>query len=447
MENKGLIVMFDMPKNKAHLHQLCAQTGAFLPFSESTSVLAEKLRVGKKEAANRICYQAMEGCDGTHDGAPDVLTLRRYERFAKGGPGMIWFEATAVLPEARANPRQLYITKENISAFAQAVEMIRSVCLRENGFEPLIFCQLTHSGRYSKPQGTPAPLIAYNNPIFEKDKPISADRIVTDEYLDAVSDALANGALLAEQAGFDGCDIKCCHRYLNSELLSAYDRRGRYGGSFENRTRLLRESVQKAMQVCASDFLVSTRLNIYDGFVYPYGFGVACDGTLTPDYTEPVKLVKALADAGMPILNITMGNPYVNPHVNRPFAQGLYEPPEEPLCGVQRMLEGTAVIKKAVGDIPVICSGLSFLGATAANCAAAYIENGAFDFAGFGRETLAYPNIAKDIVGNCTDTKKMCICCGKCSELMRAGGTPGCIVRDAKVYAPMYREKVTEAVK
>ncbi len=439
--------MFEMPKNKEHLEKLCKQTNTFLPCADSMAVFAKPLRIGGKTAANRICYQAMEGCDGTADGSPDVLTLRRYERFAKGGPGIIWFEATAVLPEARANPRQLYITKENVCAFSQAVEMIRSVCMRENGYEPLIFCQLTHSGRYSKPQGVPAPLIAYNNPLFEKDKPLSAECVVTDEYLDSVSDALAQGAYLARQAGFDGCDIKCCHRYLNSELLSAFNREGRYGGSFENRTRLLRESVQKAMSLCGEDFIVSTRLNIYDGFVYPYGFGVSDDGTLTPDYTEPVRLVKELVGMGMPLLNITMGNPYVNPHVNRPFAQGLYDPPEEPLFGVQRMLEGTAIIKQAVGEIPVICSGLSFLGAAAPACAAAYIEKGAFNFAGFGRETLAYPNIAKDIVGNCVENNKLCICCGKCSELMRAGGTPGCIVRDARVYAPMYKEKVTEAGK
>ena len=437
--------MFEIPKSKEEFFMLGQKTGTVLPWTDDFSVLSTPLCDGKKQAPNRICYQAMEGCDGTADGAPDALTLRRYERFAKGGAGIIWFEATAVCEEARANSRQLWITKENVSAFADAVNMIRETCLRENGYTPLIICQLTHSGRYSKPHGTPAPLIAYNNPLFEKDKPIAAERIVSDEYLDTVSEMLSDAAVLAEKAGFDGVDIKCCHRYLNSELLSAFNRTGRYGGSFENRTRLLRESVQKAIAKCAKDFIVSTRLNIYDGFEYPYGFGVNKDSGLTPDFTEPVRLVKELVSLGMPLINITMGNPYVNPHVNRPFAAGLYDPPEEPLFGVQRMLDGTAIIKKAVGDVPVICSGLSFLGITAANCTAAYIENAGFDFAGFGRQTLAYPEIAKDIVNNNIQQNKLCICCGKCSELMRAGGTPGCIVRDAALYAPMYKEKVKNA--
>lgn len=442
---KGGIFVFEIPKSKEEFFVLGQKTDTVLPWTDDFSVLSTPLCVGKKQAPNRICYQAMEGCDGTADGAPDALTLRRYERFAKGGAGIIWFEATAVCEEARANPRQLWITKENVSAFADAVNMIRETCLRENGYTPLIICQLTHSGRYSKLNGTPAPLIAYNNPLFEKDKPIAADRIVSDEYLDTVSEMLSDAAVFAEKAGFDGVDIKCCHRYLNSELLSAFNRTGRYGGSFENRTRLLRESVQKAISKCAKDFIVSTRLNIYDGFEYPYGFGVNKDSGLTPDFTEPVRLVKELVSLGMPLINITMGNPYVNPHVNRPFAAGLYDPPEEPLFGVQRMLDGTAIIKKAVGDVPVICSGLSFLGITAANCTAAYIENGGFDFAGFGRQTLAYPDIAKDITKNNIQSNKLCICCGKCSELMRAGGTPGCIVRDAALYAPMYKEKVKNA--
>lgn len=445
VRKEGGIIVFEIPKNKENLLALCKQTNVTLPYADDFGVLSQPLKVGKKQAPNRICYQAMEGCDGTADGAPDTLTLRRYERFAKGGAGIIWFEATAVCEEARANPRQLWITKDNVSAFAAAVKMIRETCLRENGYVPIIICQQTHSGRYSKPNGTPAPLIAYNNPLFEKDNPIDASRIVTDEYLDTVSEMLSNAAVLAEQAGFDGVDIKCCHRYLNSEMLSAFNRTGRYGGSFENRTRLLRESVQKSIAKCGKDFIVTTRLNIYDGFPYPYGFGVNKDGRLTPDFTEPVRLVKELVDLGMPLINITMGNPYVNPHVNRPFAAGLYEPPEEPLFGVQRMLDGTAEIKKAVGNVPVICSGLSFLGITAANCTAAYIENGDFDFAGFGRQTLAYPDIAKDIVNNNIQANKLCICCGKCSELMRAGGTPGCIVRDAALYAPMYKEKVKNA--
>ncbi|MBQ6065573.1 MAG: flavin oxidoreductase/NADH oxidase [Clostridia bacterium] len=406
-----------------------------------TAVLAQPCEVGGKTAPNRLVCQAMEGCDGTFDGVPGELTQRRYRRLAEGGAGVIWFEATAVMEEARANPRQLWLNEKNLDAFRRQTEAIREDAFRANGYAPLIVIQLTHSGRYSKPNGAPEPLIAYHNPIFEKNTPIADERIVTDDYLDRVGEALVNAAALAAKAGFDGADIKCCHRYLNCELLSAYDRPGRYGGSLENRTRLLRESIAGAMQVCPSEFLVSSRLNVYDGFPYPYGFGVSPEGGTDFDPVEPAALLRQLSAQGVKLLNITMGNPYFNPHVNRPFAVGPYPAPEEPLAGVARMLNGTAALKQAAPGIKLICSALSYLGPAAPDVAAGYIENGGFDFAGFGRTIFAYPDFARDILRTGGMKKeKCCICCSKCSEIMRAGSTPGCVIRDAAVYGPLYRE-------
>ena len=419
------------------------QLATGLPFLQDAAILRTPLVVDGKQIPNRLVCQAMEGCDGTPDGSPDTLTKRRYDRFAKGGAGLIWFEATAVMEEGRANPRQLYIHENNLDDFKRQVETIKETALKTNGHEPLIIMQATHSGRYSKPNGKPAPLIAYNNPIFEKENPIAADRIVTDDHLDRVGEALVQGAILAEKAGFDGVDIKCCHRYLNSELLSAYERGGKYGGSLENRTRLLRESVQGAIQSCGKDFMVSSRLNVYDGFAWPYGFGVSRDGSLDFDPTEPDWLIKELYSYGVRLLNITMGNPYFNPHVNRPYAQGGYPAPEHPLEGVSRMLSGIAALKKSNPDMALICSAISYLGVAAPNVVAAYIRNGGFDLAGFGRTIFAYPDFAKDILKTgAMDKNKICICCSKCTEIMRTpGGTPGCVIRDRELYGPIYQKQ------
>lgn len=417
------------------------ELSAGLPFSDDTSVLASPLKIGTRLVNNRLACQAMEGCDGTPDGRPDTLTARRYDRLARGGAGVIWFEATAVLPEARANPRQLFINENTLDSFKHQVEEIKNTALRENGLEPIVIMQATHSGRYSKPEGKPAPLIAYNNPVFEKDNPISFDRILSDDDIDRVGEALVNGARLAEKAGFDGADIKCCHRYLNSELLSAYNRPGRYGGSLENRTRLLRESVSGAIKSCNKDFIVTSRLNVYDGFPYPYSFGVSADGSLDFDPTEPIWLLKELQKSGVELLNISMGNPYFNPHVNRPFALGGYEPPEHSLLGVSRVLNGTALLKSQVPQLKIICSALSYLGVAAPHVAAAYIENGGFDFAGFGRTIFAYPDFAKDILKNGEMKKEnCCIACSKCTEIMREGGTTGCVIRDRDTYLPIYQK-------
>lgn len=417
-----------------------AAMNAGLPYSEDYKCLGDPVTVEGRVAPNCIVCQAMEGCDGNADGTPGELTERRYLRLAEGGAGIIWFEATACLREGRANPRQLWLYEDNLDAFAALAEKIREAGTKANGYAPLIIMQDTHSGRYSKPDGKPAPMIAYNNPVFEKDNPLPQECIVTDEYLDRVGEALVRNAILAEKAGFDGVDIKCCHRYLNSELLSAYKRSGRYGGSFENRTRLLRESVKGAVAGTSDSFIVTSRLNAYDGFEYPNGFGVKKEGGTDFDPTEPIALIRELYSLGMRLLDITMGNPYFNPHVNRPFAAGPYEPPEHPICGVARMLEGTAELKKAVPEMKIISSGLTYLGVAAPEVAAAYISEGKFDFAGFGRMILAYPDFARDILsGSGLDPKKICICCSKCTELMRSGSTPGCVVRDG-IYTALYRE-------
>lgn len=411
-----------------------------LPYSEDTLILKESVKIGSKTAPNRLACQAMEGCDGNADGTPAELTFRRYKRLAEGGSGMIWFEATACREDGRANPRQLWIRKDNLDSYKKIVNDIREDALKANGYAPMIIMQATHSGRYSKPHGFPEPLIAYNNPIFEADKPIDKSRILSDSEIDRIGEALIESSKLAEEAGFDGVDIKCCHRYINSELLSAYERDGKYGGSLENRTRLLRECIAGAMQVTGKDFIVSSRLNVYDGFPYPYGFGVSKNSGVEFDPSEPTWLLRQLREMGVELLNITMGNPYFNPHVNRPFALGAYDPGEHPLEGVARMLHGIAALKKEVPELKIISSALSYLGVVAPEVCAGFIKDGGFDFCGFGRTILAYPDYARDILETGRMKKeKICICCSKCSEMMRAGGTPGCVVRDS-LYTDIYRE-------
>ena len=418
-----------------------ATLGRKLPFEEDLSVLAQPMEICGRMTPNRLVCQAMEGCDGELDGAPSELTRRRYLRFARGGAGMIWFEATACQEDGRANPRQLWLREDNVPAFRKLLEEIRQEAIAANGYAPLIIMQNTHSGRYSKPHGVPAPIIARNNPIFEKENPIAQERVITDEDLDNVKQALIHGAQLAVEAGFDGVDMKCCHGYLNSELLSAFTRENsRYGGSFENRTRLLREIVAEAIAICPKDFIVSSRLNAYDGFPYPYGWGVKQDGSLEMDLSEPIRLIRMLADSGVKLLNITMGNPYVNPHVNRPFAKGGYEATEHPLEGVARMLEGIGQLQKAVPEVALISSALTYLGAAAPQVAAGYIRQGSFAFAGFGRLIFANPDFANQILREGKlDGKKSCIACSKCTELMRNGSTPGCVIRDP-LYTELYRQ-------
>lgn len=412
--------------------------GISFPLSDDTSVLKQPAEFCGVISPNRLAIQPMEGCDGTADGAPGELTIRRYHRFALGGAGIIWWEATAVVPEGRANPRQLMITEQNVDEFKSLVEETRNIAIKETGINPVMILQLTHSGRYSKPEGKPAPLIARNNPIFEKDNLIDKSRIVTDEYLKRLPDCFARSARLAAKAGFDGVDIKSCHGYLMNELLASHTRKGEYGGSFENRIRLFIDSISAAKS--ASTAFVTTRMSLYDGFPFPYGWGSGADGK--PDLSEPLRLVDILHNRlGLQLIDFTVGNPYVNPHVNRPFDSGPYIPDEHPFEGLARINECISMVKKEFSKLTVIGSGYSYLRKYSANLAAGMVKNGVADIAGFGRMAFAYPDFAKDIMEKGSlDIKKCCIACGKCSELMRAGAVAGCVISDHEVYLPVYNE-------
>lgn len=413
-----------------------------LPLSEDVSCLGDKVKIGDTVVANRIAIQPMEGCDGTPTGEPDELTLRRYDRFAGSGAGLVWAEAVAIVEEGRANPRQLYIREDNIDAFKRMNDRIREISMKENGFAPIIIMQATHSGRYSKPQGTPAPLIAYNNPLFEKDNPIDKSRIITDDKLFFLEEQFGKAAKMAEEAGFDGIDVKCCHRYLNSELLSAYTREGAFGGSFDNRTRLLRNGIKNATDATGKDFIVTTRMNVYDGFEYPYGWGVKEGTGKDIDLTEPLKLIDILHnELGVKMVDVTIGNPYVNSFVNRPADATAALSGEHPLVGVDRMYKCVGDVQKAFPNLVVMGSGVSYMRQFSGNLAAGAIGEGMMTMQGFGREAFAYPEFAKDLITKGElEKNKCCITCGKCTELMRAGGVAGCVIKDSEVYMPLYKQ-------
>ncbi|NMA24053.1 MAG: NADH:flavin oxidoreductase [Clostridiales bacterium] len=402
-----------------------------LPASKVRDILSSPVRVGNTVIKNRIVIQPMEGCDGTVRGAPDVLTNRRYHRFSESGAGLIWFEAVAVEENGRSNPRQLWLTEQNKELFKRLVFDIKNHAFAVSGSAPVLIMQATHSGRYSKPNGVPEPRIACNNPIIEKDKPLPPDRIVTDDEIKRIEESYAVCVRLAEEAGFDGVDIKCCHGYLNSELLSAYTRKGEYGGSFENRTRFFRNCVDIAKANTGSDFIVTSRLNIYDNVPYPYGWGMSMDD-IEPDLTEPIRLIDEL---GLDMLNITMGNPYHNPHVNRPVE----------ITSVRRMLELTKKIQDAFSKKEIILSAVTYLKEKAGYYAAKAIEEGYCTMVGFGRMAIAYPGFAQDMLDGTFDRRKVCITCGKCTELMRCGSVTGCVVRD-QYYTDLYKEVMAKCV-
>lgn len=429
------------------LRKLAASLSLDMPMQENVSILGQALKIGPLTAPNRLAVNPMEGADGDSAGNPGELTLRRYKRFAAGGCGVLWVEAIAVVPEGRANPRQLWLHDQSKDAFANMVAEARKAAREsiDSRHRPIIVAQLTHSGRYSKPEGVASPIIPQRDPIKNTKQAIPDNwPIVTDDYLDGLVEAYVKAAKLAFEVGFDAVDIKACHGYLISELLACYNRQGRYGGSFENRTRLLLAIIDAIHQQLGKDRIITTRLGIYDAIPYPYGWAVDKNDYTKPDLTEPKKLFALLSRRNVPMINVTIANPYYNPHYSRPYDKpiiGGYEPPEHPLRGVERMIRLTSEIQRAFPQMTLVGSGYSWLQHLMPYVGAAVLENGMAGIIGAGRLALAYPDFAKDIlIKGKLDSNKVCIACSACTQIMRDGNTTGCVVRDNKVYGPIYKQ-------
>jgi NADPH-dependent glutamate synthase beta subunit-like oxidoreductase/2,4-dienoyl-CoA reductase-like NADH-dependent reductase (Old Yellow Enzyme family) len=399
-----------------------------------------------KVIPNRFCLEPMEGCDGGADGSPGPLTFRKYNRFAAGGSGLIWVEATAVVPEGRANPRQLMLTEQNKEQFKQLVADIRSNARDEAGqpIKPFLVLQLTHSGRYSKPEGKAVPLIIYHSPVLDPTHQLPSDYpLVSDEYLDQLQNRFVAAAELANECGFDAVDVKSCHGYLLHELLSAHTRQdSKYGGSLANRTRFLRETVRRIKEKMPR-LIVTTRLDIYDAYPYPYGWGMKNDGSLTPDLAEPRELVRQLAELGVTMFNFTFGNPYFNPFIGRPFdypSQGGALSPEHPLVTIERNIRLTREMARSFPALTIIAVSFSWLRELFPHIGAALLKNRTCSILGIGRLGLANPNYANELFKTGQIKQEhTCITCSSCTQIMRDGGMSGCVIRDS-LYEPIYRE-------
>lgn len=432
-----------------------------LPFDEEVRVgphapLAQSHTVNGFTIGNRWCVLPMEGWDGTPDGLPTELTTRRWQRFGISGAKLIWGgEAVAVRPDGRANPNQLMISENTVGALADL--RLDLVAAHEERYDTsddlLIGLQLTHSGRFARPHTHRGlePRIMYRHPLLDPKFGITDDTaVMSDDELDRLVDDFIRAAQLACQAGFAFVDLKHCHGYLGHEMLSAYDRPGKYGGSFKNRTRFLREIVA-GIRAEVPDLGIGVRFSAFDWIPfkpgedrigtaetyengeYPYAFGG--DGTGTGiDLTEPRLFVDLLNELNIQLVNISAGSPYYVPHIQRPAlfppSDG-YQPPEDPLVGVARQVQVTAQLKKHRPELTMVGSGYSYLQEWLPNVAQYVVRTGMTDFVGIGRLALSYPDLPADVLaGNPLQRKRICRTFSDCTTAPRNGLVSGCYPLD-----------------
>ncbi len=411
--------------------------GLDIPYQDDLAPLLDGIRLEGRKVPNRLAVLPMEGADAEEAGGPCGSTRRRYVRYAAGGSGLIWVEATAVRPDGLSNPRQLLLTERTIGAFARLVDETRAAARKEWGPEhqPLLVLQLTHSGRFAKPEGAPRPRIVQHNPHLDPLHGLPADYpLVPDSELASIRDDFIEAADLASSAGFDGVDVKACHGYLVSETLAAHGREdSRYGGPFENRTRLLLETVRLIREEIPGH-AVTCRLSATDLVPFPYGFGMDPDSPERMDLAEAKALVGLLAEAGVGFLALSLGIPAWKPHIGRPFDEPVPDgpvPPEHPLEGIARHLGVASELQLAAPKVAVVGAGYSWLRSFGPGVGAAMVGAGRTSVVGWGRGALAYPGLAADLLRKGRlDPRKTCTTCSLCSHLLRRQAPVGCVVRD-----------------
>ncbi|MCL2539123.1 MAG: hypothetical protein FWE66_02175, partial [Oscillospiraceae bacterium] len=393
------------------------------------SLLSEPIEVEGKLIPNRFVVQPVECGDSEPDGAPGELTRRRYLRFVGGGAGLIWMEATAILRELKSHPKQLVLTWETLEGFKGLIGAMKEAALTRNKIPPLVVVQLSHPGRSC----IEVSKAASDREIWDKIKPPHGRKeVASDAEIEQMPKVYGTAVRLAKLAGFDGVEIKACHQFFVSELLSARHRPGRYGGSFENRVRHLKEALAAA-RAESEDMFLTLRLNLYDGIPYPDGFGMKEGAGFEPDMEEPLRLLAEIKEEfGVELVNCSSSSPAWQwfPDVGS-SGDPLFSMPDDPLKNGARMHRFASEIKSAIPEMKVVATGFSHLRQYAPAVGAGMIERGEADLLGFGRQALAYPDFVRDITAfGGLEKEKCCIGCGGCHRLLGAESPVGCVVRD-----------------
>lgn len=359
--------------------------------------------IGKRVAQNRFVAQPMEGNDGI-GGAVSPRAIRRYVKLAEGKWGIIVIEALSIDAESLARKDQMVINREHLDGFKTLVSEMKKADPNS-----IILFQITHSGRKSGK--------AFSHPTAMYD-PQEGEHLLTTEELEDIQRKFVDAVLLAEEAGADGVDFKLCHGYLGCEMLRpANIRDDKWGGSFENRTRLLRESVEQIRaRLTRDDFILGSRISYYEGI--RGGCGTASADDAVEDLAEMDEVIRLMASMKLDYLNVSAGIPGLTSEITRPTNTSRWF--------YLHQFRYARRAKAIAGDMKVFGSAYTVLQEESLAAAEENLVRGDADFIGWGRQTLADPLFPSRVIGG--KDVDYCKLCSGCSKLMVKQEQVGCII-------------------
>ncbi len=361
-------------------------------------------RIGSLELKNRMVVSAMGVNLAEEDGSCGERLRAFHEAHAKGGAGLIVLGTTGVAwPHGGNQPRQAAISEDRhipgLRALAEAVHRHGGKVATQLHFGGLVGVEDMKAGRPvwipSYPLMKPSDLADGMLPEEAAKSPTAGAldvklHVMTPEDITALIDKFAQAARRAREAGLDGVEIHGGHGYIISEFLSPHtnNRDDDYGGSLQNRARLLLEIIAAVRREVGDDYPVWCKLDTGE---YGKAEGISlADACATARLAEAAGVDAITASAYHDTSKGALHSESNIPHV-----------PE-------RMVPGAIAIKQSV-SVPVITSGR-----IEPESAERHIRDGHFDFFGMGRKLLADPELPRKLAEGRPRDIRPCVYCYCC---------------------------------
>ena len=383
--------------------------------------LLEPLQIGGRTLQNRFFIQAMETNMEDPTGNPSENTTQRYIDLAQGEAGMITLEAISVTRESRGRDNQLMIMPANLGPLTTFMDRVHAA----NPKSVVVF-QLTHSGELSHP--------GFSRRVTPNPLPGIGGELLSEEDVDKIMDEFVVSAKIAYDCGADGIDLKLCHGYLGSQMIRPYnDRKWKYGGSWENRSRFAYELMERIRkEIPDKNFLIGSKISAWEGF--PGGFGTEGPHSPIMSLEEPIKLIKGLEERGASYIVQSAGSPSITVSLTQcdkhvPYFAYLHQywakefrkaaNPETVIIGSnfspftdgKNGLEAVTPEESNILDYGNWC-----------------VETGVCDMIALGRQSLADPYMPKKVREGKLDDIHYCRVCDLCLELLIQQSPVACCV-------------------
>ncbi len=354
--------------------------------SERYPSVFRELDIGEVTIPNRIAFPAFQFNYANTDGSVSEKLLSIHNHIAQGGCGLILTGCAAVSEKTLAFDRVMRIDSD---AYKPGLKKLFNI-IESHGTVPGI--QIVHYGRQALPSVTGYDLIAPSAipcPLMSQFDPNYVVREMTTNDIESVRSDFITGAVRAADAGAKIVEVHAAHGYLLSEFLSPYSnkRTDNYGGSVENRARLIVEIIEGIRTNLSEEVAISVRVSGKE-FV---------EGGLEPsDFAEIIPLFE---DAGIDLLNVAAGVYESVERIVPPDSLG-----DAPHAGIAGEL-------KKYCKVPVCCVG----SVSSLEIAESIISSGKADMVAMGRAQVADHDIVKKSKSGRESEVRKCLRCNSCT--------------------------------